>query len=351
MKDIESMKEEIEVIDSMIVKLMIQRSDIAKRIGVMKNELGIPLRDEDAEKKEIERCRTMSKNSSLPQGASESICNVLTASSAELQSTAIIKWCQKRVTIIGGNGQMGRWMRRYFRRRGAVVNIVDVSEGSMEDAADSDVVVISVPISSVESVLKAADAICKKDALIFDIASVKSSFTDDLRKMAEHRKVCSVHPMFGPSAASMFDRSVVICDCGCSNAADEAAELFNDEGSNIIVTTVERHDELMAYVLALAHASNVVFFTTLRESGIPFNELKGVASTTFKRCLDACVPLSKENASLYHEIQNLNGNAESMWNIYEGAVREVREASLSENPEKFIKLMKKGKEYLSKSRV
>jgi chorismate mutase/prephenate dehydrogenase len=215
----------------------------------------------------------------------------------------------------------------------------------MEDAKDSDIVIVSVPISSVESKLKEADAVCKKDALIFDISSVKSPFAECLKDMAKHRKVCSVHHMFGPSIVSMLGRNVVVCDCGCKEAVTEAADLFDSEGSNIIFTSIERHDELMAYVLAFAHASNIVFFTALRESGIPFGELNNIASTTFRKCLNACIPVSEENAPLYHEIQRLNINTEGMWDVFEKALKDVREASLSYDPGKFIEVMENGKGY------
>jgi prephenate dehydrogenase len=216
----------------------------------------------------------------------------------------------------------------------------------MDDVKDSDIVIISVPPSAIAGSLKKADEICKKDALIFDISSIKSPFVKEIRELAERRKVCSVHHMFGPSAPSMMNRNVVVCDCGCKKAAAEAAELFDNEGSNIIFTSIERHDELMAYVLAFAHASNIVFFTTIKESGIPFDELNGISSTTFRKCLNTCIPVSEENASLYHEIQRLNVNAEDMWYIFEKAVKEVREASLSDDPERFAEIMESGKEYL-----
>ncbi|MCL1811338.1 MAG: prephenate dehydrogenase/arogenate dehydrogenase family protein [Methanomassiliicoccaceae archaeon] len=349
MKEINRLREKIEEMDFLIVELMIRRNDAAKEIGILKNELGIPLRNMEVEKKVIERYRMMAENSSLPQDVSESICRILIESSVELQSSLQTKRCEKKVTIIGGTGGMGKWMQRYFRDMGAEVNIVSRSVGRMEDAKDSDIVIISVPISTVGTVLKEADSVCKEDALIFDISSVKSPFSEDLKRMAERRKVCSVHHMFGPSAISMLGRNVVVCDCGCREAVDEAAELFDSEGSNIIFTSVERHDELMAYVLAFAHASNIVFFTALRESGIPFDELKGIASTTFRKCLSTCIPVSEENAPLYHEIQRLNDNAEIMWDVFEKAVREVKEASLSYDPERFIEIMDKGKEYLLNS--
>jgi len=164
--------------------------------------------------------------------------------------------------------------------------------------------------------------------------------------MAKRRKVCSVHPMFGPSARSMTDRNVIVCDCGSAEAAAEAKEMFNNDDANITVTSVEKHDELMAFAMSLAHASNIAFFTALRESGIPFEELKNSASTTFNRTMDISASVAKEDAALYHAIQRLNVNAEHMWDVYEKAVKEVKEASLSKTNKKFAGIMKKGKEFL-----
>jgi len=350
MKDLEQLRKEIEAIDSKIVGLMIQRNDVAREIGTLKNELGIPLKNLEVEKKVIERYRKMSENSSLPPDVSESVSRLLIDSSVELQSAIPRKRCEKKVTIVGGTGGMGRWLQRYLTGLGAAVNIFSRTVGCADDMRDSDIVIISVPISSVESKLKEADAVCKKDALIFDISSVKSPFAECLMNMAERRKVCSVHHMFGPSIISMLGRNVVICDCGCREAVSEAAELFDSEGSNLIFTSIERHDEFMAYVLAFAHASNIVFFTALRDSGIPFDELNGIASTTFRKCLNTCIPVSEENAPLYHEIQRLNDNTESMWDVFEKALTEVKEASLSYDPDRFIKIMEDGKEYLKSGR-
>jgi chorismate mutase/prephenate dehydrogenase len=350
MKGIEELRKEIETIDARIVELMIRRNDVAKEIGVKKNELGIPLRNLEVEKKVIERFRRMSENTSLHPDVSEAVCRVLIESSVELQSALLKKRCGKKVTIIGGTGGMGRWLQGYLGGIGAEVNIVGRSTGSMDDMRDSDVVIVSVPPSAIAQTLKKADAVCKKDALIFDISSIKSPFVNEIKELAEHRKICSVHHMFGPSVASMLNRNVVVCDCGCKEAVDEAAELFDNEGSNLIFTSVERHDQLMAYVLAFAHASNIVFFTALRESGIPFDELNKISSTTFRKCLNTCIPVSEENAPLYHEIQFLNENTEKMWNVFERSLKDVREASLSDDPKKFIELMESGKEYLNGDR-
>ena len=344
--DLTVLRKLIEEIDTNIVSLMAARNDAAKLIGELKRKDGLPLRNKDVEKAITERYRTLAENTSLPKDVAEAVCKMLITSSVELQSSIVRKECRKKVTIIGGAGRMGQWMRRYFESMNANVSIVDVSVGSINDAKDSDIVIVAVPISSVGNVLKEADAVCKKSALIFDIASVKSSFTDVVKEMAKHRKVCSVHPMFGPSAVSMTDRNVVVCDCGSKKAVTEAKELFDNDSSNIIVTTVERHDELMAFAMSLAHAANIAFFTALNNSGISFDELSNAASTTFSRTMNVSASVSKEDASLYYLIQKMNVNAEHMWDIYEKAVKEVRKASLSANDKKFKEIMENGRRYL-----
>jgi chorismate mutase/prephenate dehydrogenase len=340
------LRKKIEEIDREIVELMIQRNDTAKEIGNIKKTRGMPLTDRNVENAVIKRYRAAAENTSLPADTAESICRILIKSSVELQTPIVRKRCDERITIIGGNGKMGRWMQRYFEGMGAKVNIIDVSVGGPEDMKDSDVIIISVPISSVGSVLEEADAFCKKDALIFDISSVKTPFSLKLREMAGRRKVCSVHPMFGPSAVSMNERNVIVCNCGSEDAVTEAMGLFDNDGSNIVVTDIGRHDELIAYVLGFAHASNITFFTALRESGIPFRQLNEASSTTFERCLAACLPVSEESASLYHGIQRMNARSEGMWNVYENALKKVRDASLSDDDGMFAELMDSGRRYL-----
>jgi len=344
------LRKKIEEIDKEIAELMIQRNETAKEIGCIKRTRGMPLVNREVEDAVIKRYRTAADGTLLPPDVAESICRLLIRSSVELQAPMVRKKCDKRVTIVGGGGKMGKWMTEYFESMGANVNIIDLSAGKPEDMNDSDIVVISVPISSAGSVLADADKFCKEDALIFDISSIKSPFASKLKEIATRRKVCSVHPMFGPSAGSMNERNVIVCSCGCEAAVTEAAELFDNDGSNVMITDIEKHDELMAYVLGLSHASGIAFFTALKESGIPFRELNGSAGTTFERFLSASSPVSEEDASLYHEIQKLNVNSEDMWNVYENAVKKVRDASLSDDDKMFSELMESGRKFLKSQR-
>ena len=344
--ELEPMRKRIEEIDLKIAELMIERNDASRAVGVIKKEFGIALRNKDVEEKVIARYREAASGTSLSQDVAEAVCKLLIADSVRLQSFILRNRCEKKVSVIGGEGKMGKRVAEYFRNMGATVNIVDVSVGEMEDIRDSDIVVVSVPISTVAQVMIDADRVCKDDALIFDISSVKTPFLPMLIKMAERRKVCSVHPMFGPSVSTVAGKNVIICDCGNEKAVAEVKELFDNDGSNVTVMPAERHDVLMSYVLGLAHALNITFFTALRLSEIQFGELKNSSSSTFDSILSISTPVSEEDPFLYYEIQRLNKNSGDMWSVYEKAFAEVKCASLSGDPKKFSEIMGSGKTYL-----
>ncbi len=255
-----------------------------------------------------------------------------------------------RVAVVGGAGKMGAWTGNLLRSCGHEITVIDPASGNgltLDDCADADAVVVSVPIHATDGVLKALDGICREDALIFDLTSLKSPLTATLRDMAGRRQVCSVHPMFGPSARSMSGRNLIVCDCGNREAAERTAALFAGHGGNIRVMDIEQHDEYMSYVLGLSHAVNIAFFTVLDRSGISFRDMQSVASTTFRKNLDTNTSVALEDPMLYYEIQHLNQHREGMWKLFCDAVRDLKAASLDSDPAKFVELMENGRRYFS----
>ena len=181
--------------------------------------------------------------------------------------------------------------------------------------------------------------------MIFDLASLKSTITDTLRSMAKHRNVCSIHPMFGPSASSLSGRNLIVCDCGNTEAAKEASSLFEGRGGNIRMMDIAEHDVYMSYVLGLSHAVNIAFFTVLDRSGIPMSDMASVASTTFRKNLETNASVALEDPELYYEIQHLNCHREEMWDLFSKAVADIKDASMSNDPSAFVSIMEKGRNY------
>src|SRR5207247_8823366 len=117
------------------------------------------------------------------------------------------KSAKQKILVVGGAGQMGRWLCRYFRSRGYDVVVNDIA-GPLEDfpfepdlakgVLAANVVAVAVPMSVCADILNRIAAI-KPRALIFDEASLKAPIERELRAMGHAGlRVAGVHPVFGP---------------------------------------------------------------------------------------------------------------------------------------------------------
>ena len=349
---LDELRDEIRKKDLEIIGLISERVELAKQIGMTKFDQGLPIRNAEVEKKVIARYVEEGAKYQLSEGSMETIAKAAIQEAIDAEARLIKKGVGKRIAVVGGAGKMGNWMVNTLRGYGNAVFSIDpaVENGyTMKDCGMADIVIVSVPIHATADVLRELDGICREDALIFDLSSLKTSIIDTLKDMAKRRKVCSIHPMFGPSAASLFGRNIVVCDCGNKEAVEEAVSLFDDRGGNIRVMDVTEHDRYMSYVLGLSHAVNIALFTVLDRSGFTFEDLQTVASTTFDKGLDANRSVASEDPLLYYEIQHMNENRTEMWDLFGKAVTDLEEASMSDDPEKFRKLMEAGRLYFEKS--
>ena len=348
---LDNIRDEIREVDESILKLMKRRLELAKMVGEDKVASGSAVRNIAQERNVVDRYRGFALENGMNPVYAEEICRIMMQESIGVQAALPRPASAARhVAVIGGFGKMGRWMSDLLRGSGHRVDIIDPSSGNgltVEDAKWADVIIVSIPISRTGGMLRELDRICKPDALIFDIASLKSPFIDVLRDLGSRRRVCSVHPMFGPSAESMYGRNVVLCDCGSAEAVDETVKLLGNYGGNIRTMPVEDHDRYMSYVLGLSHAVNIAFFTVLERSGIPVDDMESVASTTYQKLMDTNRSVALEDPYLYYEIQHMNSSRGTMLTEFDRAVNDVVEAALSEDPTAFKDLMDRGRRYFT----
>lgn len=346
---LDDLREEIGETDRKILELMKKRLDIAEEIGNIKMNSNTPVKNVAVENEVAERYRCFAVEHDMDPDIAESVCRMLIRESVERQVALPRKDKHKRkIAIIGGAGKMGRWFSELLSSAGNEIFVIDtdIDNGlTIENSASADVVIVAVPISITDNILTQLDTICKEDAVIFDLASLKSPFMKTLKDLAKKRNVCSVHPMFGPSARSMYKRNLIICDCGNEYAVKEVLDLLGNKGGDIRVMDVELHDRYMSYVLGLSHAVNIAFFTTLLRSGIPYDDMRTVASTTFRKNMDTNESVALEDPMLYYSIQHLNNSRDEMWSAFTKAVDDIKKASADDDPECFVKLMNGGREY------
>jgi len=330
LSEINEQREELAELDREIVKLVGRRNKIARIIGERKaasnEEVYVPA----VEKIVVHRYVDTGKIYGVSETAATRIARAVIDESVDVQGRVPRRAVPRKIFIIGGNGQMGRWLSLFFTERGHTILIDDHTPTGAEypvmniptGCREADVIVVATPITVSEKILEEVLA-QKTQALIFDILSVKTPVIPLLFRAAETgARICSVHPMFGPGASSIAGRNIVVCNCGNPDAVEEAAQLFS--GGTILRMNVEEHDRITAYVLGLSHAVNLAFSGALVRSGFSSKALCSAASTTFRKQIAVSREVSEENADLYYAIQRENPcNDTALENLSE-ALQELR---------------------------
>ncbi|MGD0057769.1 MAG: bifunctional chorismate mutase/prephenate dehydrogenase [Methanomassiliicoccales archaeon] len=352
-EEIDGIRAEIENIDKEILELVAKRTEAARKIGRLKMATSLPLRDQVVEDKVISRYVQHAARLGIGEWTARQVASTLIRESVDAQSTLPKPSRPKDVLVVGGAGKMGSWICRYLRSRGHGVTVSDLAKSadfpnatSLKFAAsNSDFVVIATPISAVGECLEELIEL-HPDGIVFDISSIKTPIVPILREATKKGiSVCSVHPMFGPDTESIFNRNIIICDCGSEEAADAATDLMNWGGAHIIRMRIEEHDELMAYVLGLSHALNIAFFDALTRTKIDYATFDRVASTTFRKQAATSRDVAFENPELYYEIQHLNPHNGIALELLTDAVEDIRGAASSENKRTLAGIMEKGRKY------
>jgi prephenate dehydrogenase len=174
----------------------------------------------------------------------------------------------KSTVGIVGFGRFGKLMARYLAEDFEVVvyNRTDKSEAireikatpaSLSSVCRQDVVIVSVPISNMQMMLKEMSSLLNPDALVIDVCSVKVYPTRWMKEtLPDTVSILATHPMFGPDSAGntlkdakifMYDERI---DARCFQSVKSYLEL---KGLEIIQGTPEEHDKQIAVSLSLTH--------------------------------------------------------------------------------------------------
>ena len=257
--------------------------------------------------------------------------------------------------MIGGRGKMGRWFVEFLDSQGYEVEVADPA-GSVgtrthrtdwqADELSHEVIVVATPLGITASILEQL-ARHRPPGLVFDIGSLKTPLRRGLEALREAGvRVSSLHPMFGPDTDLLSGRHIIHVDVGRPDAVADAQALFASTMVEQVVTTLDDHDRLIAYVLGLSHAINIAFFTALAESGEAAPRLARLSSTTFDAQLAVASLVAGESPALYFEIQALNEyGGESLAALVE-AVTRVQSLVASQDAAGFARLMRRGQSYL-----
>lgn len=357
--DLKELREQLTRVDGELLALAAERQRLSGEVARAKRAAGLPTRDFQRERDVLLNARARAESLGLPPSLADQLLRLLIRSSLATQEQAQVaaqgEGGGKRALVIGGRGKMGRWFAEFLGSQGYEVEIADPA-GPLEgyahradwqsDELSQDVIVVATPLGITAAILEQL-ARHRPPGLVFDIGSLKTPLRAGLAALAQAGvKVASLHPMFGPDTDLLSGRHVIHVDVGRADALAEVQKLFASTMAEQVVTTLDDHDRLIAYVLGLSHAINIAFFTALAESGEAAPRLARLSSTTFDAQLAVSSLVAGESPALYFEIQALNQYGGESLAALAGAVQRLQELVSSQDAAGFARLMRRGQAYL-----
>ncbi len=191
------------------------------------------------------------------------------------------------------------------------VDLVD-----FDTAALADIIILSVPISKTEELIKKIAQKMKPGSLLLDTCSVKVLPCSWMEKYApKNIEILGTHPMFGPTT-SKFDLDklswelkglqLILCPLRISKERlDWLKDFFTKLELHIISTTPEDHDRQNAKTLSLVHYIGRI----LLASGIHEQEIFTPGYADLLRILPHT---TSDNWQLFYDMNNYNPYAQKL---------------------------------------
>jgi len=273
----------------------------------------------------------------------------------------------KNITIIGGSGGMGKVFGKYFQNHGFVVTFYARNEDKLKKAAtelnvnyelsleksvkNADMVMISIPINSTSDMIRKIGPFLKKNALIFDITSLKYAVMKALTEVKNEFPVncISLHPMFGPGISDMNNYVMMVLKVGGTDqyeiVINRLLELFRSDGLIITETLPEIHDKRIALTLGVPHMLNILFLNLLKSANEPLNELTRFTGTTFLLQKVFAESIIQREMEMFGEIQMENQEFLKILELFENLLHKYKKIIEEKNVIGFNELFSQGLDY------
>jgi chorismate mutase/prephenate dehydrogenase len=222
---------------------------------------------------------------------------------------------------------MGAWHTRLLRSYGCTVSEIDRDTPEQERRAAlraASSVIISVPISITEEIIRNVISELQPDALLLDLTSLKAK---PLAAMLEHRgEVLGLHPMCAPSEVGLLNQPVVVCRGRSGPKTDGFIEILFNLGARIREMDAERHDKLMAVVQGLHHFYAIAFAHCFKALGISPEETMLVSSPVYELRTQLMARILGQDANLYIDIELENPYVPQALRAYAQSVEQFKDA-------------------------
>ena len=197
----------------------------------------------------------------------------------------------KKITILGAGGRMGRWFANYFSAMDFEVTGFDSEnevKGKSVIKSDSligsilnvDYVMLCTPTKRMPEIIRLIAKEMKRESYLIEISSQKSKTYTALSKVPSKINPICIHPMFGPGAKNMKSKNIILIPIKDAKSELSITRTLFPQADFVTIDATE-HDKKIAVILGLTHLINVVFANILaKDDKISLTEK--MSGTTFK---------------------------------------------------------------------
>lgn len=250
------------------------------------------------------------------------------------------QFCETSVGIIGSKGRMGAWLLRQLAQIG--INVKGKDKCSSEElarfAGSCDVIILAIPVTSFDEVIRVIGTKLTQNNLLIDIASLKE---DPLEQMLRNTgcEVIGAHPMFGPSAISFNNQICYICPARTDSWLPRIEGFLTGLGAKVCIMSPQEHDRLMATAQTLRHVIMTSMGLALKKADFDIHRDSDVSGEWFYNLTRMLIHQFDQPSELFADLALNNKYATDVLNTFRIFNNEVIEAISRGNKPALLRLM------------
>ncbi len=303
---LDQLRERIDRLDEQLVELLAQRRRVVQEVAEVKQQHDLPTFHPAREENLISARRVQAVQAGLDPDYIEDLFRTVMRHSRVGQLDTLGRRSVRpgaKVLILGGHGNMGRFFLRSFEQSDYEVRVLDREDWPRVEtlAKGVDLCLLSVPIDLTPEVAGKIALHLPPGCVLADITSLKRAPLAAMLN-AYRGPVVGLHPLYGPTTASM-DKQILVVTPGRQL---EACQWLLDQlavwGNVLVETSAEEHDQIMGIVQALRHFATFAFGQFLHSQGVPIGRTLELSSPIYRLELAMVGRLFAQDPSLYAEI-------------------------------------------------
>ena len=226
------------------------------------------------------------------------------------------------IGIIGSAGAYGRWLGEFFSARmhlavlGRDLSVAD-SISAEELVTRCDVLIFATPIRHAAAVIDEYVRLAngrEVGQLWLDVTSIKAGPVNAM--LASKADVAGLHPMTAPpKSPTLKGRVMVVCEARLASWGPWLRQLLDALEAECVRSTPAHHDQVMALVQAMVHATHLAQAGVLREYAPRLGslaELLPYRSASFEMDTAVTTRILSMNPAIYEDIQFGNPHVAAM---------------------------------------